>query len=362
MRLGASRLFNTRKLSLSLALAGSLTFLAVLFISKASAVLSFRLNRVVKIPFVIPQRLVGDAPNATKESHSDAGGRPLHVAVCITGQKERLEIESKLKHLADVKGANIDLLLVLSNASAKSVNPLKSGEKANHSSIEAGLQKLRAKAHGFRYLTMEQPKSPMLSPEYTSHLNFQHQKQDKKVFRATVHVNQFYSISKCYSEMLIQEALNGRKYDLVLRLRDDLLFLNDFDPLAVYKYLHKRNKDVVQQKCDAWGGVNDKVAAITRESAEKYLTGFFDYYYLFRERLNWEKIHNPETFTREVMRSSNLRLIRTFEPLLPGVPSSKADHKTCFKVRPDGILCYQMIFKESAQRLADELCHNQGRK
>ena len=323
------------------------------------AILAIRLSVLLTLQSRTVIRLSPKPGNSSFSSASvseSAPKRDLRVALCITGQKERLEISSKLTHILNQRSFTVDLILVLSNATARSVNPLKANNLVDTGAIEEGLELLREKAGAFRYRTLRQPASPLLNPEYLNRLNFDHHRPERRKFRASVHVSQWYAISKCYDEILTQERLNKRQYDFVARLREDLYFVQDFDAPRVLAFLTKKRLDVLAQSCDSWGGVNDKFAAVTRKSAEAYFRGFFDYYYLYPERLNWAKIHNPETYTREVIRSSNLKLLRTVEPLLPGVASSPDGNRTCLKIRPESVACYGAIFKNSSSEIVKATC------
>ena len=263
----------------------------------------------------------------------------LSVAVCITGQKARLELASKLKHVFNESAIIFDIILVLSNDTATFTNNAYKGTaSADLSEIDAQLDLLVEKARHVKYVTDIQPERPLLNPSFYMGFDKNESVSGKK-FRAKNDVSQYLKLQKCYREIERFEAHNGRPYDALFRIRDDLFV---FKKLPLLDILDKmEGKTVVGAKCDRWHGINDKLAIVNRPAGSDYFDGPIKYQYFFPNKLIWKPIINSETFLYRMLSASKVKIDLVGPEVLPLAPSlvSTNQWKACLKLYDTSFAC-----------------------
>jgi len=191
--------------------------------------------------------------------HKDSGsGRTL--AVCITGQLGRLELESKIDHLikpAMKEGLRVVVLLV--------IDP----RNETHFVHKGGLDVVIGPYRDFGHLRGRIPapasviydpfipRDYQIVPGYLAQLRKQ---PGNPRMRAFSHMRQWEALSRCAT------ILKDLDPDVTIRLREDTYFLRNVQP-QLYEH------GVYVQSCRPCGGYNDKAAiAVGADVAKKYLT------------------------------------------------------------------------------------------
>jgi hypothetical protein len=108
----------------------------------------------------------------------------------------------------------------------------------------------------------------------------------KRLLRAKSHVRQWYNLQKCYDAMKEQEFKLNRKYDVMVRLRDDNFIVGPMDPGVITKYTSAFPNTIILSNCEKWGhSINDKGAIVSRKAAQVYFTAPLDTYYIYPQRV-----------------------------------------------------------------------------
>jgi len=267
-----------------------------------------------------------------------AGRGKTRLGLCLTGQLERLEIESKARHLVrDLNRTHdIDVVLVVANGTARYVNGF---SVANSSAVQATAERLRSRTRAALIRTFVQAGAsrvvlntepqwelPYLRKQYVLNLN----KPMSNVHlanRARSHVRQWRSLWNCYKEFSALAQKAGQRYDVLAKFRDDLLI---FDKVEA---LHERSvyeNAVVTQECLSWRGINDKLAVLDARHGLKFFTSPL-WVFFFDRRPFLDMSGNPETFLFRALRAGG---IHTRRPLswdkVPAVSSRTGlDGSTC---------------------------------
>jgi len=171
-----------------------------------------------------------------------AGRGKTRLGLCLTGQLERLEIESKARHLVrDLNRTHdIDVVLVVANGTARYVNGF---SVANSSAVQATAERLRSRTRAALIRTFVQAGAsrvvlntepqwelPYLRKQYVLNLN----KPMSNVHlanRARSHVRQWRSLWNCYKEFSALAQKAGQRYDVLAKFRDDLLIFDKVEAL-----------------------------------------------------------------------------------------------------------------------------------
>eukprot|EP00470_Lotharella_oceanica_P016028 CAMPEP_0170187226 /NCGR_PEP_ID=MMETSP0040_2-20121228/41208_1 /TAXON_ID=641309 /ORGANISM="Lotharella oceanica, Strain CCMP622" /LENGTH=308 /DNA_ID=CAMNT_0010434217 /DNA_START=197 /DNA_END=1126 /DNA_ORIENTATION=+ len=227
---------------------------------------------------------------------------PRRLVMCITGQKTRLEVSSKLQNFVKyntAKGHIVDVLAILDPSDeARFVNtPEKDTE--HHDYLSAFKGHANMVVH-HKYVQPEDPETPKW---YMDILANGHKFWVDAKDRAQNHVRQFAAMEQCYDRILDMEFKNGHRYDEIFRVRDDSFIMAPVNPL--HDVAEMERPDILTPHCDNWLGLNDKAALMLRSVGETYFRGFFKA--LFLEPIH-NSVANPETITFQIIKKAGLKL------------------------------------------------------
>lgn len=237
------------------------------------------------------------------------------IAVCLTGQASRLELESKIKNfvLPNVdRGHKIHLFISMYKSSDHRVNKfntdattvpspnMKINGRGNVDIDFLGASIIKKKKDEPKLLynvTQFDARFEDSTYEITLdlHLNrMSFSSLDKKlaklgadpgkkidpIIRETLHMSQWVNTRRCMQLVEQQEVAQKVLFDVVVRLRDDAFV---FQPMLIpddsVNYL-------TTSKCFTWGGINDVIYIIGRKWASAFLRSFSEEYYLSHKNLN----------------------------------------------------------------------------
>ena len=240
------------------------------------------------------------------------------VAITITGQLSRVEIESKLNFFLRLESKNrfltIYLFIVLSHAQStifraefnnklSSLEPLMPLYAGNLTSLARAFAQHVAGIYTYSY-DQEQILSRELPFDESSLFVRLMLANDRK--RAMIsHLGQWDGLTRAIGVIHRAELLLGRKFDFVVKLRDDDLFLLPFRLSALLNRLTRNDSrladdtqaDFFSSGCGMFGGVNDHLFFLRRSAlAVAYGIGamkaFFDGVIYHRRLISYR--NNPE--------------------------------------------------------------------
>lgn len=290
--------------------------------------------------------MVADARTKT-EKH-----RPRAYA-CITGQLKRLELQGKIDNLFQpmFETYDIDIGMVLSTGTAsfvvkRSQKVFAGGTSGTYATFQDVERELENKFGLVRIKEMEQPSKPTVNTEYVDHLDKGGTNQTLRVQRSVSHVHQWSSYLRCLEIMDELEDFLGLRYDVVLRMREDVHILLPIDMASIVHDLGDRK--VLVQTCDSWGGINDKIALLGRESAVPYFMSPLERFYLHpHEMLRTNQpiqVKNPETFLRKSYEMEGLAVNFLDASKLLAIPIRRiSPQETCY---PLGIRSMKCLRKQ----------------
>ena len=137
--------------------------------------------------------------------------------------------------------------------------------------------------------------------------------------RAENHWRQWRSYVEC-----IRGLDTFRQFDLYVRLREDLLFFDNFVPPHVWS--KETNVDMWVPHCTGWGGLNDKLAVIHPRVRIAYFKGIYEAYMNHFDDIDCAsktscgyrfKTNNPETFQKQALKSLKVRFKEEKPETLP---------------------------------------------
>ena len=248
--------------------------------------------------------------------------------VCITGQFERLELNSKIhKFLRPIMGFgyDVDVALVLSGGKSSFTNEHKAEafipffKKLEDAVVD--LQKYnvtvlspKSEADGGIYDRIENPK---VHQQYLIHL-YEAQTYmrtfDEQLGRAENHPRIYESYHRCrqYAEENVQKAASRALadnpdleehliptletyYNVYMRIRDDVGFVEVPPKAVMTSLLNPLPNSITVTGCRGWGGMNDRFAAVSPDVAYTYFQRPYDMF-IHGEELKDHIVNNPESF------------------------------------------------------------------
>lgn len=251
------------------------------------------------------------------------------LGICIVGQRARLELSSKLRHVLRPLRLHYNMDVVLS------LSPSKHAIFVNNGS-DAGGQRLWTEYTIFRRIrnaleandntngavivdsTAQEP-FPMVHYAYV----IAGDKYDSlflKEERARAHVRQWASLWRCYAHFVELEEANGEPYTVFIKLRDDSLVLAPILGMINTSF----SKDVaVFKQCNAHGGLNDKVAILDAQFGYAFFGApLIDWYFNFQHVLHAKaKLRNPEAYLWAIMTMHNVTVKLVAADQLPVITS-----------------------------------------
>jgi len=199
----------------------------------------------------------------------------LGVAVCVLGQLTRLEIDSKIRNIAEpiANFTNVDVFLSLEIGRAVYNNKETdtAGEECSSASISVEEVK-EAFAPYFRDGRFEAHMDENVALDRWPLLyKYKHPGENYSDYSARAKhisnvVSQMRHQKDCVELIQQHEESTGGRYDVVLKVRDNTLALR---PVVPEKLLNIT--DVNFKHCEWWGGLQDKVMLLPRRYLEKTL-------------------------------------------------------------------------------------------
>ena len=265
--------------------------------------------------------------------------RPSHIAVCVTGQMCRLQLESKYVHffqpLAQRGELSIALVLQTGDECIHLNTQSRLDERDQFSSmheIKQWFYERQLKANMIKYETAS-GEHEFVQPRYVYTLNKLGRRNSTQ--RALVHFRQWKSYELCWRAL-------PHHADVYIRMRDDSNFFRTFSFPTLLE--HQRPLvDVIVPECCNWDGLNDKIAIFFgARAAESLLTNTLRIYkreyddlvcplstdtdcvYKFRT-------HNPETFLQQVTDALELKVAQVDYNRLPHVAAISNNGHICIE-------------------------------
>lgn len=260
-----------------------------------------------------------------------------NVFVCITGQRQRLELHNKIKMIFNpLREAGYEphvALLLTDEEEARYTNTFVNQFPPVFDSLEQAHNFLIDQ--GFHVTTQErgpivQPSHPLINKAYQESMRH----HPERTGRIIIHGRQFHTLSKCGEEMAnsIQSDSNYvQQYDFSIRLREDIGLTSPLQVNALYQSLYtssnqnNNNRTVIVSDCRSHGGMNDRMAIVSREASYQYFHGPFIHWYT--KALVKGKVQNPESYLLSTYETSSrirvlhlpiLRFVVKLEPTRDG--------------------------------------------
>ena len=224
-----------------------------------------------------------NAPQPALALFSPQGAREsAGLAVCVTGQLARLELRSKVQNLLAVHGPErVGLFVVLEKGDAVYVN-------ANTHQVEGGCdfeptpdEVQKAVQPYLREALFPKHKIYPINmsewPQYRRDLNGHGLRSEhEKLSHLQSHHAQFEHGQECARMMLAEEERTGKRYEAMVRVRDNGVIPAQFSPLDIVANAGVEDREVFVKECMGWGGVNDKVLIVPRDMVEPAFMHHFD--------------------------------------------------------------------------------------
>ena len=222
-----------------------------------------------------------NAPQPALALFSPQGAREsAGLAVCVTGQLSRLELRSKIQNLLAVHGPErVGLFLVLEKGDPVYVNA-KTHEIEGGCDVEPPPDEVQEAVQPYlRGALFPEHKTYPVNmsewPHYRSDLNGHGSRSEhEKLFHLQSHHAQFEHGQECARLMLEEEARTGKRYEAMVRVRDNGVVSARFSPLAITA--NAGSREVFAKDCNGWGGVSDKVLIVPRDMVESAFMHHFD--------------------------------------------------------------------------------------
>ena len=254
----------------------------------------------------------------TSESNINKKKNPgKNVYICITGQLSRLELHNKIKHLFSPLhelGYSLNIGLVLSESTPQFSNKNNGAKMILKASTERvilelenvpGVREVRHFKPDFKDLQFN-PKYDqnlgnytIMGPNGLEHVNY----LDNQLILAANNARQFRTLQYCNRWPKLDTNM-----DFLIRLREDVLIykLDLSDILSMVQ-----QGAVVTSKCDAWRGINDKLAFASSTRASDFFNIPYQEYLIFDYKKHRVQKLNAETFYKIAYKKHGFKLIST---------------------------------------------------
>eukprot|EP00304_Pavlova_gyrans_P016076 CAMPEP_0206032904 /NCGR_PEP_ID=MMETSP1466-20131121/284_1 /ASSEMBLY_ACC=CAM_ASM_001126 /TAXON_ID=44452 /ORGANISM="Pavlova gyrans, Strain CCMP608" /LENGTH=437 /DNA_ID=CAMNT_0053407061 /DNA_START=104 /DNA_END=1418 /DNA_ORIENTATION=+ len=268
-----------------------------------------------------------------------SGGRPQRAGYCISGQAERLEISSKVKHvfLPNAGKYTIDAVFAVAPpGTAHFVN------RNTDTGVRVAWTEAAIRAHVEQHLAggklivdmSAQWYLPLLRQHYVDMGEKFKNAERKREERARSHVRQWWSMWRCHGHFVRLEEENSQQYDVLVKMRDDSVFLLDFNIFS----LDVQRNEAVFKSCLGWFGLNDKVIVVHGSVEHEFFARhLLDWYSdtAFEKLSRFLKVGSPESYTKALMLVHGVK-VRAVGPLaMPAITAeSKTPQAECASPRP----------------------------
>ena len=262
----------------------------------------------------VPLPMLDSTDNDNDHHHTSS---PRRSFVCITGQLERLELDNKINSVLfplRAAGYEPDVALVLDDSSLRVTNGGGTPKGVDfdyapvYTAFDDAVQDLRdLDFHVVTNSAYVQAADPIVNEEYVQHLQQkagmtyeQHRERSKN------NVRMMESWQQCYAEMMT-DVERSATYDLVIRVREDVGFIEALDIDFLRQELATSPKTVISNGCRTSHGMNDKAAIVTRDAARSYFLSPLQYYYT---RPIHDNVVSSESFIYYVYQAEGLLLLQ----------------------------------------------------
>jgi len=248
--------------------------------------------------------------------NNDVQGEIDRVAVCVTGQMSRLELETKSKLFRSMKNQHVHVtaLFVLYEGTSDAASPtharhFERSPYKDPSSVRRFLTRsvgLSESNVEFRFV--EPRTAPLILESHVRHLDHGWKGVEIQTKRALSHVRQWILYSECYDAVLASEKRQGDQFDAIVRIREDLYVLDSVKWSKIREMI-RNNVDVVTPGYETYGGTNDKIAFVARRAARAFLNRPIEWYYHHSDRIWNETLRStlsPEAILRRFQELSGL--------------------------------------------------------
>ena len=266
------------------------------------------------------RELLQSAKGREAVATAPSGGGGLRIAICISGQLSRLEINSKVENVLKPTAASSPPPAALDVFLALEVG------KTLYSNLDFGA--ILAQQHNqcgakavSQQMATEQFSPWLAAAHFSNHttrhielLNWGRYRRDRpRVERQTRlqhHLSQFAHMRTCAQLMSEREVATRAHYDVVLKMRDNTVAVSPFVISARYA-----TGRALTKRCVEWGGYNDKAMIMPRRYMEGAMRGPSEDFYLANGI--GRGIPNSERLLRAVFERNGVRVERVEAAQLP---------------------------------------------
>jgi hypothetical protein len=260
----------------------------------------------------LPLAILGTSDDANAVPASDAATKEYkHVVVLITGQKSRLEFESKVNHviLPLSEKYKVTVVFSLSNTShftneyKYKIGEVKTINQRSMDDVATEIQMRLNHSIPYYMNDIEYP-ALKLNNDIVSMYDKVNRGLKFEQKRAINHVRQYYTLSQSLS------TVKNLEPDVLIRIRDDAMIKQTFDWVSFLKFIEMSDKNIITHACNTWGGINDKFAIVYKNAISTYLSTPLEVYNTYKKGdLGPGKFINPEQFLSKVYLKESLSLL-----------------------------------------------------
>ena len=232
-------------------------------------------------------------------------GRVRNVAVCITGQMFRIEMRSKLLNLPQLmKGAQLHWFASIYN----NISVFSDSKYSNITNDEDS-EDLLLKTVPENHLDI-----------ISKNTCIPHSQRWKSFSKGIDNLCNLYqqqrAIVSCGRMILQDEHITGIPYDAVIRIRDNTLVQNVKVDLFEHDGFCEQSVHIKQ--CSGWGGYNDKVAVIPRNSFNRAMFSPLKLLMSLDRGDEANAIHNAEMLLKNAWNVANVPIKKMELPFVDG--------------------------------------------
>jgi len=222
------------------------------------------------------------------------------IVILITGQKNRLELSSKIKNIYNPLSKIYDVVMVLSLSESNNFT-----NKHNYTkNFHRDLCEINKELDTIPYYIndIEYPKLKINDNLVSMYDKKPLGKKFTKC-RALNHVRQYYTFSKSWSKI---KEINP---DILIRIRDDACLSRSLNLTDFAKVINPCKKCIISSDKKTHGGINDKFAIVSNKAIKTYLKKpLFEYNRYNKDTFN-KRIKNPEQFYKYVYGKNGISLL-----------------------------------------------------
>ncbi|CAM9365524.1 unnamed protein product [Chrysoparadoxa australica] len=281
------------------------------------------------------------------------------IAVCVVGQLSRLQLDSLVTFFIQpnvARGHPVDVVVRLSDTSESTNAPdLAPGVWAGSSSqdIEAYLSQYARRVSA----SVDEPPLFQIRDSFIDASDKSYRTLEAKRDRHIGHLKQYHAVGLCMDQVEAWEKGFGKKYDVILKVRDD----SELQSQLVVKHKHKRTAYFL--KCMSWGGLDDKhflggrqaAGLIMRRLMPDYLSrSLKEMQYDQRGALRMPK--NIETYYAREAALLGVPIAKVNADALPFITVRSKSEGKCYKATKDCIPCGYFMKYDTLEDALDDLC------